>query len=51
MTKKEKEIIKQDIIDLDYLANMYSSQKQFQKASECLKEKQELESKLKGGKL
>ncbi|MBR5227542.1 MAG: hypothetical protein IKV94_02785 [Clostridia bacterium] len=51
MTKKEREIIKQDIIDLGYLEEMYSKQKQFQKASECLKERQQLESKLKGGKL
>lgn len=49
--KKQKEIIKQDIIDLEYLVAWYLKQKQFEKASNCLKEKQELENKLKGGKL
>lgn len=46
LTKKEKDIIRQDIIDLDYLASMYAKQKQFEKASNCLKEMQELKEKL-----
>jgi len=50
MKRKEKEIIKQDIIDLGYLVDMYSKNKQFEKASNCLKEMQELQLKLKGGK-
>ena len=50
MTKKEKEVIRQDIIDLGMLVEMYSKQKQFEKASNCLKEMQELQLKLKGGK-
>ena len=48
LTKKQKEIIKQDVIDLGMLVDMYSKQKQFEKASNCLKEMQELQSKLKG---
>ena len=50
LTKKEKEIIKQDIIDLGYLVERYSSEKQFAKASECLREMNELQKKIKGGK-
>ena len=50
LTKKEKEIIKQDIIDLGNLVEMYSKQKHFEKASNCLKEMQELQLRLKGGK-
>jgi hypothetical protein len=46
MENKKKKIIKQDIADLEYLINMYSNEKQFFKASECLKEKEELKNKL-----
>lgn len=46
MKKKERQIIQQDIIDLGMLVEMYSKQKQFEKASNCLKEMQELQSKL-----
>jgi len=48
LTKKEKEIIRQDIIDLGYLIDKYSKENKFEKASECLKEMQELQKKLKG---
>ena len=51
LTKREKDIIKQDIIDLGMLADMYAKQMKFEKASNCLKEMQELQLKLKGGKL
>ena len=47
LTKKEKEIMKQDIIDLGYLVEKYAKEKQFAKASECLKEMNELQRKLK----
>lgn len=50
LTKKEKEIIRQDIIDLGYLVERYAKEKQFAKASECLKEMNKLQNKLKGGK-
>lgn len=48
LTKKEKEIIKQDILDLGYLVEKYSKEKQFHKASECLKEMNELQRKIRG---
>ena len=48
LTKRQREIIKQDIIDLKNLANMYASQNKFEKASNCLKEMQELKAKLEG---
>ena len=48
LTKKQKEIIKQDIIDLGYLVEMYSKEKKIEKASECLNELNELQKKLKG---
>ena len=43
---KEREIIKQDILDLEYLIRMYCKDKKFEKASECLKEKEKLQKKL-----
>ena len=46
LTKKEKEIMKQDIIDLGYLVEKYAKEKQFAKASECLKEMEKLQKKL-----
>ena len=46
LTRKEKEIIRQDIIDLGYLIERYSKDKQFHKASECLKEMEKLQKKL-----
>ena len=46
LTKKEKEIMRQDIIDLGYLVEKYAKEKQFAKASECLKEMEKLQKKL-----
>lgn len=50
LTKKQKEIMKQDIIDLGYLVEKYSKEKQFQKASECLSEMRKIQSRLEEGK-
>ena len=46
LTKKDKEIIKQDIIDLGNLIDKYCKEKKFAKASECLKEMERLQKKL-----
>jgi hypothetical protein len=46
LTKKQREIMKQDIIDLGYLVEKYSKEKKFAKASECLKEMEQLQKKL-----
>lgn len=47
LAKKQKEIMKQDIIDLGYLVEKYSKEKQFHKASECLTEMHKIQNKLK----
>lgn len=49
LTKKDKQIIKEDIKDLNSLIDRYIKEKKFEKASECLKELRELEFKLKEG--
>lgn len=48
--KKDKEILKQDIVDLGYLIDKYTKEGQFHKASECLTEMREIQEKLKGKK-
>ena len=48
LTKKQKEIIKQDIIDLKNLSNMYEKQGKYDKASGCLEEMNQLKQKLGG---
>ena len=48
LTQKQREIIKQDIMDLGYLIDKYSKEKQFEKASNCLEEMRQLQNKLKG---
>ena len=48
LTKEQKEIIKQDIIDLKYLSKMYEKQGKYDKASGCLEEMNQLMQKLGG---
>lgn len=48
LSKKQREIIRQDIADLNYLVNKYEKEKQYYKASECFKEMKQLQAKLKG---
>lgn len=48
LTKKQKEIIKQDIIDLKYLSEMYEKQGKYDKASGCLEEMNQLMQRLGG---
>lgn len=46
LTKKEKEIIKEDIKDLRFLVKKYTREGKENKASECLKELAQLEEKI-----
>lgn len=48
LTKKQKEIMKEDIRDLNYLIDTYIKENKFEKASECLKELRSIEDKLIG---
>lgn len=46
LSKKEREIMKQDVIDLGNLIELYIKEKKFEKASECLKEMEKIQKKL-----
>ena len=48
LTKEERAILKQDVADLDMLIKKYSKEKKFAKASECLKEMEKIQKRLKG---
>ena len=48
LTKDEKRILQEDIRDLGLLVNKYLKEKKFEKASECLKEMEKLQTELKG---
>ena len=48
LTKKEKDILKEDIMDLEFLARKYAKEKKFGKAADCESEKAKLQKKLGG---
>lgn len=48
LTKEERAILKQDVADLDMLIKKYIKEKKFEKASECLKEMEKIQKRLKG---
>lgn len=49
LTKNDKRIIKEDIQTLEMLIKKYSSEKKFEKATECMKELEDMKQKLNGG--
>lgn len=48
LSKKEKEILKEDIRDLKWLAEKYRAEGKLAKAADCDSERAQLEKKLKG---
>lgn len=48
LSKKEKEIIKEDIRDLKWLAEKYKAEGKLTKSADCESEAAQLEKKLKG---
>lgn len=50
LSKKDKEILKEDIEGLKYLIEMYTKEGQLSKASDCQKELDEIQKRLKEGK-
>lgn len=49
LNKKEKEILKEDIRDLKWLAEKYRAEGKLAKAADCDSERTQLEKKIKGG--
>lgn len=48
LSKKDKEILKEDIRDLEFLAKKYAKEKKFTKAADCESEMAKLQKKLGG---
>lgn len=48
LSKKDKEILKEDIEGLKYLIKMYTKEGKLAKAAACEKEMEEIKTKLKG---
>lgn len=51
LSKKDKEILKEDIEGLKYLIKMYTKEGKLGKASDCQKELDEIQKKVKGRKI